>query len=189
MSYSKCRKWEKSGWLLRNSSLRIQKKSQNLTSFNLIGNRTRENLVRFWNLRHPHVCPLCFLQSKVSDVGMLKYCGSFKKGRNQGTGNVGAALRMAEEQDKSRKTGGFHLRSCQGASQKKRLCTSWKRRHDVISGLISFDTREDEREKTRCLGKQQGPRSSVPIPFIKSDQERLQKAASAREGPICDTVK
>lgn len=59
---------------------------------------------------------------------------------------MGAALRKAEEQEKSRKTDGFHL-SGQGVSQEKRLCVFWKRRHDVISGLISLNTEENEREK------------------------------------------
>lgn len=47
-----------------NFSLRIKEKSWNLTGFNLIGNRTWGNFVRFWNLILPRIHHLCFLKLK-----------------------------------------------------------------------------------------------------------------------------
>lgn len=40
----------------------------------------------------------------------------------------------------------------------------------MISGFINYDAREDEREKARCPGIQQGSRSFVLVVLIKSYQ-------------------
>lgn len=57
--------------------------------------------------------------------GMLKYCGRvLRNAKTKGQGRVGADLRRAEEQDKSRKKMDSIRGVALGASQENNLCSS-----------------------------------------------------------------